>query len=167
MRARTHRYMTAAERLLANRSVQPNGCWHYTARIDEDGYGRCGYEGKTGVKVHRVAYMVFIGPIPEGMTVNHKCHDDDPDCPGGYCPHRRCFNPDHLVAVTVPENLDNGKTPSSINAAKEKCDNGHEFTPLNTYIRPDGTRRCKTCQAEAAVRYEAHRPRPRVRKKAA
>lgn len=167
MRAPTHRYMTPEQRLLTNRSIQPNGCWHYTGNINEDGYGRCGYKGRTGENVHRVAYEVFVKPIPEGMTVNHKCHDDDPDCPGGYCLHRRCFNPDHLVAVSIGTNIDNGKTPSSINAAKDECINGHTFTVANTYIRPDGDRGCKACRADAVRRYEAKRPRPRVRKKVA
>lgn len=162
---RTHRYMTPAERLLVRRIIQPNRCWHYDGRIDRYGYGRCGYQGDTSVLVHRVAYLEFVGPIPADLTVNHRCHDDDPSCPGGECPHRRCFNPEHLVTATDAENLFNGKTPASINAAKDRCDNGHEFTPENTYLRPEDARGCRRCRAEASQRYEAKRG-PRARKAA-
>lgn len=164
-RASTHRYMTAQERLLTNRAIQPNGCWHYTGTINKDGYGRCGYQGKPGTNVHRVAYIEFIGPIPEGMTVNHRCHDDDPTCPGGKCDHRKCFNPQHLEAVPVRTNILNGKTPAAVNSARGACINGHEFTPANTYARSDGGGRgCRTCRSEAAKRHELIRVRPRPRK---
>lgn len=29
------------------------------------------------------------------------------------------------------------------------CVNGHEFTPENTYLSPNGRRGCKTCRAKA------------------
>jgi hypothetical protein len=139
-------------RLMGKRSIQLNGCWHYTKGVGRNGYGRCGWHGGTGL-VHRVSYEVFTGPIPPGMTVNHKCHDADLSCPGGLCLHRRCFNPDHLEAVTHKKNLDNGKSCAAVNAAKTHCDNGHEFTPENTYIRTDGCRTCRKCQAVAQGRY--------------
>lgn len=159
---RNHRYMAPEERLLAQRSVQPNGCWHWTGGLSEDGYGRCGYEGRTGVNVHRVAYEIFVGAIPDGLTINHRCHDADPACPGGRCDHRRCFNPEHLEAVTNTSNILSGKTPAAINAAKVECVNGHPFTPDNTYIRPDGYRGCRICRREAGRRHESKR-RPRRR----
>lgn len=163
---RTHRYMTPEQRLLAQRAIQPNGCWHYTGYVNKDGYGRCGYQGRPGQNVHRVAYQVFIGPIPEGMTVNHRCHDDDPDCPAGYCEHRRCFNPEHLEAVTIAKNIMNGKTPAAVNAAKTHCDHGHEFTPGNTFVKSDGCRGCKECRVEISRRHEATRIRHGKRKAA-
>lgn len=156
--------MSAEQRLLARRAIQPNGCWHWTGGINEDGYGRCGYQGKSGTNVHRVAYEVFVGPIPDGMTINHKCHDEDPNCLGGRCPHRRCFNPDHLAAVTMADNILSGKTSAAFNAAKVECVNGHAFTPDNTYIRPDGARGCRTCRRESSQRHESTRQRPRRRK---
>jgi hypothetical protein len=110
------------------------------------------HEGRV-IGVHRAAYIIFREPIPPGMTVNHKCHDDDPDCPAGPCLHRRCFNPDHLEAVTHKKNLDNGKSCAAVNAAKTHCDSGHEFTLANTYIRADGCRTCRKCQAIAQDRY--------------
>jgi hypothetical protein len=158
----TNYHAIVRERLLGRRAIQPNGCWHYTRGVDRNGYGRCGWYGTNG-SVHRVAYEIFTGPIPPGMTVNHACHDADPDCPGGFCLHRRCFNPDHLEVVTCKKNLDNGKSCAAVNAAKARCDNGHEFTPANTYIRADGCRTCRRCQAIAQDRY---RKRQRVRTEA-
>lgn len=51
-----------------------------------DGYNRVEY-------VHRIAYMEFIGEIPENMLVMHTC--DNPIC----------CNPDHLVLGTQQDNM--------------------------------------------------------------
>lgn len=163
--ALTHRYMTPEQRLVARRSIQPNGCWHYTGTINEDGYGHCGYKGRPGQGVHRVAYELFVGPIPPGMKINHRCHDEDPDCSGGLCLHRRCFNPEHLEAVTDRQNVLNGKTPAAKNAAKTHCTHGHEFSPENTYIRPDGARACRACVRARGRIHDAKRRPPGSRRK--
>jgi hypothetical protein len=59
--------------------------------LDKGGYGNIWYEGKSQ-KVHRVAYLVFKGPIPKGLHVRHSCDT------------RPCCEPTHL---SVGTNLDN------------------------------------------------------------
>ena len=66
-------------------------CWVWQKCRDEHGYGRIWYDGKTRW-AHRVAYAALKKAIPEGMTIDHKCHN------------RACCNPDHLEAVTQNEN---------------------------------------------------------------
>lgn len=86
---------------------------------------------------HRLAYEWAVGPIPPGAQIDHLCREP------------RCINPDHLEAVTQRENIVRGESPSAVNARKTHCLHGHEFTPENTYRRPDdGNRQCRACANE-------------------
>jgi hypothetical protein len=93
--------------------------------------------------VHRIAYTEYVGPIAEGFTVDHLCHDPE-QCPGGKtCPHRRCTNPSHLGLKTRG---DNARRANNANARKTHCKQGHKFTPENTRFTPAGKRICATCK---------------------
>lgn len=135
-------------RLLSRRVITEAGCWHYTRFITRQGYGAIGYQGRRNVLVHRVAYELFVGPIPEGLTLDHRCHTDDETCPGGStCLHRRCFNPEHLEPVTHAVNTQRGRQ-----ATKTHCKRGHELHVDNLFpwgIRK-GVRACRTCGIEKA-----------------
>ena len=67
-------------------------CWEWCGYRNEDGYGKIAFEGKTP-SVHRVAWMLWVGPIPKGIEVAHTC--DNPPC----------FNPKHLYLATHAENI--------------------------------------------------------------
>jgi hypothetical protein len=74
-------------------------CWNWTGRCLPTGYPRFGSNGYA----HRWAYEHFIGPIPEGHSVDHRCHNHS------------CVNPDHLRAATrrgQQENLSGGTRAS-------------------------------------------------------
>lgn len=133
------------ERLLARFDVhEPSGCWRWTGTIRSDGYGMLGIR-QDSVLAHRLAAEMFIGPIPEGLTVDHTCHNADETCPGGVCLHRRCINPDHLAIVTHGENVRAGRGIAAQRARQTHCKRGHELTPENTYNLNTGRRRCITC----------------------
>lgn len=143
-------------------------CWPWTWIISFYGYGVfTTHKRETGVaakelRAHRWAYEAVVGPIADGLVIDHTCHNRDPDCrDGNACLHRRCVNPAHLEAVTSPVNTMRGKTPTAINAAKTHCDSGHEFTPENTYIRRRKGRHlgrdCRACNRDRAARNRAKR----------
>ncbi|GAB3169889.1 sigma factor [Streptomyces incanus] len=84
-------------RLMAKTTPGPNGCVIFTGSTVE-GYGQIFAAGRREL-THRVAYLLLVGEIPEGMRVSHLCHTADTSCPGGKaCLHRRCINRDHLTA---------------------------------------------------------------------
>ena len=71
-----------------------DGCWLWTASIHTTGYGQFRIQGRT-VVAHREAYRMLVGPIPEGLDLDHKCRN------------RACVNPAHLRPATHKQNLEN------------------------------------------------------------
>lgn len=111
-------------------------CWLWTAGCDPDGYGHFKLNGKT-VRAHRLAYELAVGPIPDGLQIDHVKKRG--------CRHKNCVNPRHLEPVTCRENLARGDTLNAANVAKTHCPEGHKYTLENTYINPRGARVCRIC----------------------
>lgn len=110
-------------------------CWMWTgARNDHSDYGRITLRQEK-VYVHRLSYELFVGPIPEGLTIDHICRNTG------------CLNPAHLRAVTQRDNtVKYGKTGAcAVNSRRTYCKNGHPFDSNNTRVRHNGHRQCKTC----------------------
>lgn len=72
-------------------TVTQSGCWEWAGDMHGRGYGRARVLGVTHL-AHRLAYETWVGPIPEGHVVRHKC--DNPPC----------INPEHLETGTVSDN---------------------------------------------------------------
>lgn len=122
--------------------MQPDGCWPWVGAITQQGYGVVNRPGGIRIGAHRLSYTLNVGPIPDGLTIDHVCHNQDASCPGGVCPHRLCVNPDHLEAVPIGVNTLRGKTMPGINSRKTHCDRGHEFGNTNPST---GWRTCYEC----------------------
>jgi hypothetical protein len=128
-------------------------CWHWPHGLNKDGYGVTSEQGGQQL-VHRVIWMRVVGPVPDGLTLDHMCHNADEACPGGpSCLHRRCANPAHLVLAEGGHNTLRGRGGPAVNARKTHCKRGHPLAGANLYVNPRGQRQCRRCQAEREQRY--------------
>jgi hypothetical protein len=71
-----------------------NGCWLWLGSCNK----RYGYF-KTRIQAHRYAYELMIGPVPDGLELDHLCRN------------RYCVNPSHLEAVSHRTNVLRGSVP--------------------------------------------------------
>jgi HNH endonuclease len=101
----------AHERVLARAVRLPNGCLVLTSGLDTMGYGQVTVGSTTdgsrkNAQPHRVVYEALVGPVPDGLDLDHLCHNADPTCEGGpSCPHRACVEVTHLSPRSRSENL--------------------------------------------------------------
>jgi hypothetical protein len=114
-------------------------CWPWVASRCREGYGRF---NATDIELpstlaHRIAYTWLVGPIPEGMTLDHLCR------------RPACVNPNHLEPVSASENA---RRAVPWNRGKTHCIHGHSFDEANTYVASDGRRACKACRSRIQAR---------------
>ncbi len=125
---------TVEERFWRKVDKRPNGCWVWGGATGENGYGRFhdgnGERGKL-LMAHRYSYELNVGPIPDGLFIDHLCRN------------RSCVNPDHIEPVTPKENQHRSPLTS---AGKTHCPNGHPYAGANLF--------CKTCAKANQARYE-------------
>jgi hypothetical protein len=109
------------------------GCWVWVGCRDQFGYGQISIDN-VRVRVHRVSYTWLVGPVPEGLELDHLCRNPS------------CCNPKHLEPVTHQENMIRGNA-GKWQRDKTHCKHGHRFTEDN--IMPTGKggvfRRCRAC----------------------
>lgn len=77
-------------------TVDNNGCWIWGRFTLPNGYGQLTVKGKRTL-AHRYMYEKHVGPIPDGLVIDHLCRV------------RNCVNPDHLEPVTHTENQRRGR----------------------------------------------------------
>lgn len=105
------------------------GCWLWTAGLS-DGYARF-QDGWKRYKAHRYSYVMLVGPVADGLDMDHKCRTT--------C----CVNPAHLEPVTHRVNVQRGAAGDR-QKAKTHCPKGHEYAGENLYVH--GTnRQCRAC----------------------
>lgn len=125
--------------------VQGDGCWTWAGTIDQDGYGSFSLGSRGHRRAHRLSYEHFVGPIPEGLTIDHLCRN------------RACVNPAHMEPVTNRENVLRGEGITAELARQTACKHGHEFTPENTYLWR-GKRICRACRDATRRRFNDLHP---------
>ncbi len=130
------------ERFWARVDRSPDGCWLWKGGHFNNGYALISIERRPK-GAHRFAYELLVGPIPDGLQLDHLCRV------------RGCVNPKHLEPVTPRTNLLRGATKAAANAAKTHCMHGHEFTAENTVIMKSGSRSCREC---GRIRWRSYHP---------
>jgi HNH endonuclease len=137
---------TVEERFWA-RVQKTETCWLWIGADNGSGYGRFYPAPRQSVAAHRFAYELLVGPIPEGLQLDHLCRNPP------------CVNPAHLEPVTNRENSLRGISPLADNARKTHCPRGHSLLdPENVYRWPGYFHRryCRTCNQ---LRVQEHRAR--------
>lgn len=114
-------------------------CWLWAGTMHPAGYGRIQVTDDTGahrqVYAHRLAYVLYVGPIPDDQQVDHRCRI------------RLCVNPGHLEAVDQAENLRRTMHPLCVLHRENQCARGHDLT-VHGYVRTGsrpGQRFCRLC----------------------
>lgn len=126
------------ERLMEWVKIDPEtGCWNWQGGSTNDGYGLLGSGRDKNRLAHRRSYGMFIGPIPEGLQIDHLCK------------RRSCCNPAHLEAVTTRENMRR--------ITKTHCKRGHPLSGDNLKLVKKG-RSCRACGLMHARAFEARNP---------
>lgn len=123
--------------------VDENGCWLWTGALYRKGYAKIlrkvvpGYpDHGRAWRGHRYIYIKLVGPIPDGMVLDHLCRV------------RRCVNPDHLRVCTNFENLTAPGSQAAAGFQFTHCKQGHEFTEETTFWDRTGRRSCRICRRE-------------------
>lgn len=102
--------------------------------LQSNGYGRVCADGSPQW-AHRVSYVAFVGPIPKGLEIDHRCHQ------------RSCVNPQHLRAVTHAVNMA-ASSPYRLGKHRHPtCVRGHPMEGENL-MTGGGRRRCRACHNE-------------------
>ena len=69
-----------------------HSCWEWTGSLQSAGYGHIWVGGdKHSSLAHRVSYELHVGPIPDGLEIDHLCGN------------KKCVNPEHLEAMSRAE----------------------------------------------------------------
>ena len=138
---RSRRGVVTLEERFWGKVEKTNSCWYWLAALTRSGYGTFAYQGRP-IGAHRLAYQLSVGPIPDGLHLDHLCKQTD------------CVNPAHLEPVTPREN--SGRTEF---ARRTHCPQGPPYDEANTYRSPNRptNRQCRICMRERAKQFDKKR----------
>jgi HNH endonuclease len=142
------------DRVRAHVLVEDRGhetpCWVWQGYIrPRDGYpDRMRWHGRKVWPLRHI-YEMLVGPIPEGLDLDHLCRV------------RVCVNPEHAEPVTRGENVRRGVGPSAVHARKTHCIHGHSLADAVLRPQRDGSgrmqRECRTCRAIRLAQWSSRR----------
>lgn len=134
--------------------LQENGCAIWPGMLHSQGYGMTRFHGRSHL-VHRLLYEHFVGPVPEGLVLDHL-----------HCDNRACANWAHLSPCSRAANTMRGQSPAARNARKTHCSSGHAYADGNLFLDSRGARICRICRRErrreSAARVRAGTAKPRT-----
>lgn len=148
----SHGTTPAIQRLLARLVIAPcesaavpraTPCWLSDRTPNGSGHTQIWHEGRN-YSSHRLSYETLVGPIPDGLHLDHLCR------------RPACVNPAHLEPVTARENMLRGFSPPAIAVRTGTCRHGHSLS--DAYTNKSGSRKCRTCGALSAARWRSVNP---------
>lgn len=137
---------TVEDRFFGKVYASDDGCWIWTAYLNEAGYGQFGDQGRVHL-AHRWAWVHLRGDLPPDLTLDHLCRTPS------------CVNPWHMEPVSLAENIRRAATVRNYGPPMTVCGNGHPLNKENAYQRP-GRRNslaCRACMREYQRNYAARR----------
>ena len=112
-------------------------CWRWRGVLNEAGYGKFYVGNRKMEYAHRWSYRAFQEEIPEGKEIHHTCKN------------KWCVNPEHLVAVSRKEHVDEDQRDVGGKRAVTHCPQGHPYDEDNTYLVPGRNHRlCRECRRQ-------------------
>jgi len=136
-----------------------SGCWLWIGALNGKGYGNFRGESLRTLQAHKFSYETFVGDVPPGLQLDHKCRTP------------ACVNPEHLEPVTSAENTRRGSALArrrAVMAGQTHCKRGHELDPTYVSARK-GVRagKCATCLKENGKKANLRRLMVRRKRKIA
>ena len=126
----------------------PLGCWLWTGTAPS-GYGKFSISTGVSVYAHRYAYAAMVGPIPDGLHLDHTCQTP------------RCVNPLHLDPVTPRVNAQRAGR-ARVYKAPTPVPEGQDLLTLKQYAAAIGksTRTVERWLAEGIITSDQKLPTP-------
>jgi hypothetical protein len=119
-------------------TVAADGCWVTTYALNAStGYATISWqhEGRTrSTTVHRASFTHSNGPIPDGMVVDHMCHN------------RLCVNPAHLRLLTLLQNNIRRNNSGAHDFPLDTCQRGHPLSMMKMQQGGKNAGRWRRCQ---------------------
>lgn len=126
---------------ILDRLVAVGACWEWQGpRQKAYGHGAVWNQGTTR-PAYRVVYEHLVGPVPDGLELDHTCRNPP------------CCNPAHLEPVTHAENMRRGSQSFD---SRTHCQRGHELTASTVGWNAANQRRfCRKCKTLRRRGYRA------------
>jgi len=126
-----------------DKTSSPKGCWLWTGAKDRDGYGsfKIRVDGKLEQRAHRIAYIWWKAPIPDGSWMLHKVE----------CSDSSCCNPDHVYAGNARQNSNDAITTGAMR--RGEASSHSKLTALQVRVIRALYRRGQGTQASLALEF--------------